>query len=204
MLQDDRAPRRHAVPVHGQAGRALGARPGTAGRVGRADLLRRGRRGDVRGDGPARHRPPDELLRPRHVLVRRRPRALEKGSVLRREIRVTVPALPGAQDDTAEQGERRRRDAARAWWRENGVRVQNERLGERLRSVADPAWAVPTCRPQTGCPRRLTCRSLDALHAVDALGPPPGPSPPHAATRPEVRTRVVVAVWGRAATPSRP
>lgn len=62
---------------------------------------------------------------------------------LRREIRVIVPPLPGSENDTAEQGERRRRDAARAWWRENGVRVQNERLGERLRAVADPAWVLP-------------------------------------------------------------
>ena len=65
------------------------------------------------------------------------------GAQLRREIRVIVPPLPGSENDTAEQGARRRRDAARAWWRENGVRVQNERLGERLRAVADPAWVMP-------------------------------------------------------------
>ena len=63
-------------------------------------------------------------------------------AVLRREIRVVVPPLPGAQDEdpASEASARRRRDAARDWWRRNGVRVQNERLGRRLRTLADPAW----------------------------------------------------------------
>ncbi|MGA7688666.1 MAG: hypothetical protein WCA29_05505 [Jiangellales bacterium] len=94
---------------------------------------------------------------------------LEKGSVLRREIRVTVPALPGAQDDTAEQGERRRRDAARAWWRENGVRVQNERLGERLRSVADPAWAVPDLPTPDGLPSAPHLPNLPSMPSMPSM-----------------------------------
>jgi len=69
---------------------------------------------------------------------------LADGAMLRQEIEVSVPPLPGGDDDPSEQGQRRRRDEARVWWREHGVRVQNERLGERLRSVADQTWASPS------------------------------------------------------------
>jgi hypothetical protein len=64
-------------------------------------------------------------------------------AVLRREIEVLLSPLPGDEDEDPESdaSARRRRDAARDWWRDNGVRVQNERLGRRLRSLADPAWA---------------------------------------------------------------
>lgn len=63
---------------------------------------------------------------------------------LRREIAVDVPAIAGDDEGSEEQRERRRRDAARAWWKANGPRVQNERLGRRLRTLADPAWTNAT------------------------------------------------------------
>lgn len=58
------------------------------------------------------------------------------GAWLGDEVRVVVPPLLGAEDATAEQGAQRRRAAALAWWRENGVRVQNERIAGRMRAVA--------------------------------------------------------------------
>jgi hypothetical protein len=82
---------------------------------------------------------------------------------LGREIEVLVPPLPGDDDPSSEESARRRRDAARDWWSRNGVRVQNERLGRRLRSLADPTWAsslpasLPTSLPMslpTSFPRR--------------------------------------------------
>lgn len=63
---------------------------------------------------------------------------------LRREIAVDVEPMPGEEDESEDQRERRRRDAAREWWRQNGVQVQNERLGRRLRTLADPAWTTET------------------------------------------------------------
>ncbi len=78
-------------------------------------------------------------------------------AVLRREIRVTVPPLAGDEgaDPASEESARRRRDAARDWWSRNGVRVQNERLGRRLRTFADPSWtsSLPTSLP-TSLPGR--------------------------------------------------
>lgn len=70
---------------------------------------------------------------------------LTGGAVLRREIEVIVPPLPGAEgeDPASEASARRRRDAARDWWANNRVRALNERLGQRLRSVADPTWNGP-------------------------------------------------------------
>ena len=59
---------------------AVGARPGTSSSVGRDDLLRRGGRRDVHRDGPAGRPPADQLLRPRDVLVRRRPGAAARGA----------------------------------------------------------------------------------------------------------------------------
>jgi hypothetical protein len=81
-------------------------------------------------------------------------------AVLRREIEVLVPPLPGDDDPSSEESARRRRDAARDWWDRNGVRVQNERLGRRLRSLADPTWtsSLPTSLPSslpTSLPRSL-------------------------------------------------
>ena len=75
VLTHDRPDGRHAVPRDGRAGRPLGPRPGASTRAGRDDVLRGGRRRDVPGDGAARRRPADELLRPRQLLVRRRARA---------------------------------------------------------------------------------------------------------------------------------
>jgi hypothetical protein len=77
---------------------------------------------------------------------------LQAGAELLPEVAVAVPPLPGAEDDTPEQGARRRRAAAQEWWRANGVRVQNERLGQRLRAVADPTWAVPQLPMTNGLP----------------------------------------------------
>lgn len=80
---------------------------------------------------------------------------LLQGATLRREIEVVVPPLEGDDDPESEASAARRRDAARAWWNANGVRVQNERFGRRLRTVADPSWVseIP------GVPRRISQRS---------------------------------------------
>jgi len=69
---------------------------------------------------------------------------LEGDARLRREIAIDVAAIPGDEDEPEEQRERRHRDAARQWWQHNGVRAQNERLGRRLRTLADPAWPADT------------------------------------------------------------
>lgn len=61
---------------------------------------------------------------------------LTGGAVLGREVSVTVEPLIGDEDAGSEQSARRRRDAARDWWRENGARVQNERLANSLRAAA--------------------------------------------------------------------
>ena len=50
----DRPDGRHAVPGDGRAGRSLGPRTGAPARAGRDDVLRRGGRRDVPGDGAAR------------------------------------------------------------------------------------------------------------------------------------------------------
>jgi hypothetical protein len=57
-------------------------------------------------------------------------------AVLRPEVSVIVPPLPGDDDPSSAHSARRRRDAARDWWQANGLRVQSERLGEGLRSLA--------------------------------------------------------------------
>lgn len=57
------------------------------------------------------------------------------GATLGREVAVIVPPLPGDEGASSEQSAQRRRDAALAWWRDNGVRVQNERLAERARAI---------------------------------------------------------------------
>jgi hypothetical protein len=88
---------------------------------------------------------------------------LQLGATLLPEVEVVVPPLPGSARDTADQGARRRRDAARGWWRENGVRVQNERLGERLRTVADPTWAVPRLPTSTTLPAPRLLPSMPTL-----------------------------------------
>ena len=49
---------------------------------------------------------------------------------------VNVPPLPGAEDAHSERGARQRRDAAAAWWRDYGDRMQKE-TAERLGSVTD-------------------------------------------------------------------
>jgi hypothetical protein len=61
---------------------------------------------------------------------------------LRREIEVIVDPFTDDEDPGSEASARRRRDAARDWWNANAVRVTNQRLGRRLRRVADPAWAA--------------------------------------------------------------
>ena len=61
---------------------------------------------------------------------------------LRREIEVVVDPLEDDEDPDSETSARRRRDAARDWWNANAVRVTNQRLGQRLRRVADPAWTA--------------------------------------------------------------
>lgn len=75
---------------------------------------------------------------------------LAEGAKLGREVSVIVPPLPGDGDTSTEQSAQRRRDAARAWWRENGVQVRNERLAGRLRSMARtalPSSEVPGPTP---------------------------------------------------------
>lgn len=69
---------------------------------------------------------------------------LVEGAVLSPEISVVVPPLPGARDEdpSSAASARRRRDAARDWWASNRVRALNDRLGQGLRSVADPSWIV--------------------------------------------------------------
>ena len=81
---------------------------------------------------------------------------LAPGARLRREIEVIVDPLPDDEDPDSEAGARRRRDAARDWWHANAVRVTNERLGERLRRVADPAWMtdLPRSAGVPGVPGR--------------------------------------------------
>jgi hypothetical protein len=69
---------------------------------------------------------------------------LNDGATLGKEIAVVVPPLGDAAGQSEAQLERSRRDAARQWWQANGVRVQNERLGRRLRDLADPAWTSAT------------------------------------------------------------
>ena len=61
---------RHAVPRHDRARRPLGTRTGAPARAGRDDVLRGGGRRDLPGHGAAGLRPPDELVRPRQLLVR--------------------------------------------------------------------------------------------------------------------------------------
>lgn len=70
---------------------------------------------------------------------------LTGGAVLAPEVPVIVPPLPGPEDGdmTSEAAARMRRDAARTWWRENGARVRAERLGGRIRSVANPVTWLP-------------------------------------------------------------
>ena len=63
---------------------------------------------------------------------------------LRREIRVDVAPLPGDEDATSEESARRRKEAARAWWRENSTRVKDLRASDRLHAAADKqgAWVI--------------------------------------------------------------
>ena len=56
---------------------------------------------------------------------------------LRREIRVDVAPLPGDEDATSEESARRRKEAARAWWRENSTRVKDLRASDRLHAAAE-------------------------------------------------------------------
>lgn len=67
--------------------------------------------------------------------------ALTGGAVLRDEISIVVPPLPGtgpeagvgdAGEVRGEEGWRRRRDAARQWWSENGERLRADRIARRL------------------------------------------------------------------------
>jgi hypothetical protein len=60
-------------------------------------------------------------------------------AVLRREVRVIVPPLPGEEGASAEESSRLRRLAAAQWWRENGERLRAERVTERLKSAAGSA-----------------------------------------------------------------
>jgi hypothetical protein len=60
-------------------------------------------------------------------------------AVLRREIAVTVPPLPGEEGASSEERSRLRRVAAAEWWRENGERLRAERVAEQLKSVAGSA-----------------------------------------------------------------
>ena len=70
---------------------------------------------------------------------------LNDGAMLGKEIAVVVPPLGGPEGQSEAQLERSRRDAAREWWAQNGVRVQNERLSRRLRTLAEPpAWTTDT------------------------------------------------------------
>jgi hypothetical protein len=59
-----------SIPGGSRTGRPLAARPGPPGGAGGGHVLRRGGRRHLPVDGPAPRRPPDELLRPRRVLVR--------------------------------------------------------------------------------------------------------------------------------------
>lgn len=59
---------------------------------------------------------------------------LQQGATLLDEVAVQIPPLPGSDDDP--QADRRRRDAAAQWWRVNGPRALNERLTQRVRTVA--------------------------------------------------------------------
>ncbi len=61
------------------------------------------------------------------------------GATLGDEVSVVIPPLPGDEDVAPDQGEGRRRDAARAWWEANRARVLNERVSQGVRSVARAA-----------------------------------------------------------------
>lgn len=69
------------------------------------------------------------------------------GAELGAEIAVVIPPLPGSDDTDTKEGQRRRRDAAQQWWRENGPRALNERLVRGLRAVPEPEALRP---PWTG------------------------------------------------------
>lgn len=56
---------------------------------------------------------------------------------LRREIWVDVPPLPGDEDASSEESARRRKEDARAWWRENSTRIKDLRAGDRLHAAAE-------------------------------------------------------------------
>lgn len=53
------------------------------------------------------------------------------------EVRVVVPPLPGDRDSSTAASARRRQNAARDWWRENAARVQEGRIADRLRTMAE-------------------------------------------------------------------
>ncbi len=72
--------------------------------------------------------------------------ALVGDARLGEEIAVAVTPLPGGgdEDESGEQAERHRREAARAWWQANRARVLKERVARGLRYVAHAA------RPRIG------------------------------------------------------
>ena len=61
---------------------------------------------------------------------------LREGAALTPEVRVIVPPLPGEVDADSEAGALQRRDAARAFWRQNAERIRADRLATPLRSAA--------------------------------------------------------------------
>lgn len=61
---------------------------------------------------------------------------LRAGAALTPEVRVIVPSLPGEVDADSEAGALQRRDAARAFWRQNADRIRADRLATPLRSAA--------------------------------------------------------------------
>ena len=87
QLSADITPEREAAVLTtiARPGRTVGAGSGPPCRGRRGDLLRRGGRRDLHRDGVAPGRPPHELLRPRKVLVGRRPRAPRRRDPLGRD-----------------------------------------------------------------------------------------------------------------------
>lgn len=84
---------------------------------------------------------------------------LRQGAELSAEIAVTVPPLTGAQEVGEAARERLRREAARAWWRQNAERIRAERMAAPLRSAADVA-------------RRTAAQSTQGLPIPTALRGP--------------------------------
>jgi hypothetical protein len=86
---------------------------------------------------------------------------LREGAELSPEVRVVVPALPGAEDAGSEASARLRRAASREFWRQNAERIRAERISAPLRSAAGLARRAAEQTMQTAdwrppMPARIT------------------------------------------------